>query len=172
MDISALLNDKSIKPKEKTDRLAQAILSKDIKIAELISAASGFKEPLKATCIEAIEFATKDYPELVDKDCFEFIVRSLKDKAPRIKWESARVIMNTAHLFKNNLDDAISNLLVNTEHQGTVVRWSAASALGQILILKTSHNKALLPAFEAIISREEKNSIIKIYAAAIKKVGK
>jgi hypothetical protein len=96
----------------------------------------------------------------------------LTAKAPRIKWESAKVIGNTANLFITKLDTPIKNLLVNTEHEGTVVRWSAAFALGEILKLKTKHNKQLLPAIEAICKREEKNSIKKIYLDAMKKIAK
>ncbi len=172
MDIFALLNDKSIKPKGKTEFLANAILSSKIKISDLILNASELKESLKATCIEAIEFATKKKPEIIDKECFQFMVLSLKEKAPRVKWESARVIMNTAFLFQEELDKAIINLLDNTEHSGTVVRWSAASALGEIMLLKTNHNIQLIPAFKALLEKEEKNSIKKIYATALKKINK
>lgn len=172
MELSALLNDKTLKPKEKTDSIAQDVLSKKIHIADIISASSAMKEPAKATCIEAIEFATKEYPELADEECLKFVVASLKDKAPRIKWESARVIMNIAHLFPKELNDAVVNLLENTTHNGTVVRWSAASALSEILSLKTPLNKILLPAIESLIISEEKNSIKKIYLAAIKNVSK
>jgi HEAT repeat protein len=94
----------------------------------------------------------------------------LTEKAPRVKWESAKVIGNIAHLYPDKLDDAIKNLLTNTEYDGTVVRWSAAFALGQIIKLKTKRNKILIPAIEAICKREEQNSIGKIYLDALKKV--
>ncbi|GDX53125.1 hypothetical protein LBMAG27_21720 [Bacteroidota bacterium] len=98
-----------------------------------------------------------------------FVSKALAEKAPRIKWESAKVIGNIAHQFPAKLEGAIKNLLVNTEHEGTVVRWSAAFGLGEILKLKTRYNKNLLPAIDSIIQREEKNSIRKIYLEAIKK---
>jgi HEAT repeat protein len=92
----------------------------------------------------------------------------LTEKAPRIKWESAKVVGNIAHLYPDKLDEAIKNLLINSEHTGTVVRWSAAFALGQIIKLRTSRNRNLIPAIESICKREEKNSIKKIYIAALK----
>ncbi len=52
---------------------------------------------------------------------------------------------------------------------GTVVRWAAAFALGEILKLKTKHNKELLPALEAISKRETNNAIKKKYIEAIRK---
>lgn len=130
------------------------------------------KDPAKTTCIEALEFATKQKPAIADKKCFLFVSTALTAKAPRVKWESARVIGNVAHLFPDNLDEAIKNLLVNSEHEGTVVRWSAAFALGEILKLRTKYNNQLMPAIEAIIGREEKNSIKKIYLEAVKKISK
>jgi hypothetical protein len=165
------LSDKNIKPGEKTGMLSQLLLSKKVSMTQLIEFASNAKDPVKATCIEALEFATKGKPDFADKACLKFVIGTLTEKAPRIKWESARVIGNIAHLFPSDLDDAINNLLINTEHIGTVVRWSAAFALGQIIKLKTSKNKILVPAVKAIIEREEKNSIKKIYLEALKKSG-
>lgn len=169
MNISDILNDKTVKPKEKTEALSQLILDNKIDLNDLIEFADTAKDPIKASCIEAIEFATKQQPTIANKKVFQFVTKTLTAKAPRVKWESAKVIGNTAHLFSDNLDDAITNLLNNSEHEGTVVRWAAAFALGEILKLKTKHTKNLLPAFEAIIDREEKNSIKKIYISAIKK---
>jgi hypothetical protein len=49
------------------------------------------------------------------------------------------------------------------------VRWSAALALGEIIKMKTAINQELIPAIESICEQEEKNSIKKIYIAALKK---
>lgn len=172
MDIKIFLNDKTIKSKEKTEFLSRAILDSTIEIDQLIEFAKVSKYPIKAICIEAFEYATKMKPEIAGTSLLDFVVISLTEKAPRIKWESARVIGNIAHLFPNELDTAIRNLLINSEHPGTVVRWSAAFALGQIIMLKTERNKELIQTAESIIAREEKNSIKKIYITAIKKACK
>lgn len=169
MEIAALLNDKAIKAKEKTELLSKLVLDGKVTADSLLELAGTAKDPIKATCIEALEYATKQKPALINEKNFGFVTAALTEKAPRIKWESAKVIGNTAHLFPANLDQAIKNLLDNSEHDGTVVRWSAAFALGEILKLKTKHNSDLLPALEAISNREEKNSIKKIYLDAIKK---
>ena len=120
--------------------------------------------------MEALEHATLQMPSILNEAAFNFAALSLADKAPRVKWEAARVIGNTAKLFPGLLDTAVVNLLANSEHTGTVVRWSAAFALGEIIKLKTDRNEELLPAIEAIIEREEKNSIKKIYLGALKKI--
>jgi HEAT repeat protein len=170
MNLADLFNDKSIQGKVKTEMLSKSLLSKEITISDLIAFAKTQKDSPKATCIEALEFLTKQQPGSLEKEHFAFIVESLKEKAPRLKWESAMVIANTAQLHQKALDKSIVNLLENTEHTGTVVRWSAALALGEILKLKTTFNKDLLPAVENILAVEEKNSIRKIYLVAIKKI--
>lgn len=172
MTITELFADKSLKPKEKTEMLCGWLMDKKLSCAELIAFAENAKDPVKATCIEAMEYVSKQNPEFVDQKAFQFVCQTLTAKAPRVKWESARVIGNTAHLFPKKLNEAIPNLLDNSEDEGTVVRWSAAYALGEIFKLKTKFNSDLHPAFEAICKREEKNSIRKIYLDAIKKASK
>lgn len=167
---SKIISDPNLKSKEKTEALSNWLLKNPKKLGELIPFASTSKDPVKATCIEAIEFATKAKPAIANEECLAFVSENLAAKAPRVKWESAKVIGNIAHLFPARLNTAIKNLLVNSEHEGTVVRWSAAFALGEIVKMKTSKNKELVPAIEAIMKREEKNSIKKIYAAALKKM--
>ncbi len=172
MNITNILDDKLSKSKEKTDILSKLILNQELSIDELIKFAENSKDPIKATCIESMQIATKIKPDISTLSCLEFVSKTLSDIAPRVKWESAEVIGNIAHLYPNNLEEPITNLLINTEHQGTVVRWSAAFALGQILIINTKLNHDLIPAIESICLREEKNSIKKIYLKALKKVKK
>jgi len=172
MTIDELLKDKAIKPKEKTEIIGKWILDKSLPVDELIAYAEIQKDTAKATCIEAIEFATKQNSNIADETVLTFVTSTLAEKAPRIKWESAKVIGNIAHLFPTKLQKSIENLLTNTEHEGTVVRWSSAFALGEILKLKTKHNKDLLPIIETIYEKEEKNSIKKIYLDSIKKTKK
>lgn len=170
MNIQELLNDKGIKPKEKTETISKWLISEELSVDELIDFARSSKDPIKATCIKSIQVATKSNPKLATLNCLDFVSKTLTEKAPRVKWESAEVIGNIAHLYADKLDEAIRNLLVNSEHSGTVVRWSVAFALVQIIKIKTSRNKDLIPAIESICQREEKNSIKKIYLDALKKV--
>lgn len=169
MDFQAFFKDKSVKPRQKTETLAVGLLKGDLTLDELISYAWEAKDPEKATCLEAAEYATGKNPSMASEQLLDFASGLLNAKAPRVKWESARVIGNIAQRYPEKLDAAIAKLLINTEDKGTVVRWSAAFALGEILKLKTAHNKDLLPAVNAIMQREEKNSIKKIYQAAMKK---
>lgn len=169
MAIDELFKDKTSKAKDKVVILAQWLAENKISPSELILYAITAKETVKASCIEALEYVTKQEPTIGTEEVLIFTTNSLTDKAPRIKWESAKVIGNIAHLYPDRLETAIGYLLENTEHEGTVVRWSSAFALGEILKLKTSLNNSLLPTLEAISQRDDKNSIRKIYADAIKK---
>jgi hypothetical protein len=169
MTIAALLSDKTKKIKEKTVTISQWLLDGSMPAEELMAFAETSKDAEKAACIEAIEYATKQNPALADEAVFLWVTAMLADKAPRVKLESARVIGNIAHLFPAKLSKAITNLLANAEYDGTVVRWSAAYALGEILKLKTKHNTTLLPAIEAICAREEDSGVKKKYLDAMKK---
>lgn len=172
MNLKECFDDKSLKPKARTEKLSAWILSDPKKISELLGFAKTSKDPVKASCIEVIEYATKEKPAVCSALCFDFVVGNLGEKSPSIKREAARVIGNTAHLFPTKIESALTGLLNNSEHEGTVVRWAAAFALGEIIKLKTSLNKDLIPVAEAICEREEKNSIQKIYQTALKKIQK
>ena len=67
MTIDELLQDKTIKPKEKTETISKWILDKSLPIDALIAFAEKQKDPAKATSIEAIEYATKQNPKIADE---------------------------------------------------------------------------------------------------------
>lgn len=168
MKLNEFFSDKSIKTKDRPTLISEWLLMDKKHIDELVQFVALSKDPIKATCIEAIEHATKENAALISKEAFDLVIKSLESTAPRVKWESARVIGNVIHLFPSKIESALNPLLKNTEHTGTVVRWSAAFAIGEILKLKTKTNIDLIPAIESIIEREEKNSIKKIYLSALK----
>lgn len=170
MYFEEIINNKSFKPKEKTEALSRWLLENPGQLDELLRYAGTAKDPVKATCIEAIEYATKESPDVSALSCLQFVTQTLTEKAPRVKWESAKVIGNIAHLYPGHLGEATRNLLTNTEHKGTVVRWSAAFALTQIVKVDPVKNEDLILALEAVCGREEKNSIRKIYADALKRI--
>ena len=91
MTIDELLQDKSIKPKEKTETISKWILDKSIPVDELIAFAEKQKDPAKATSIEAIEYAGTSFamgiqwqPEFMyieyeeQKKVFEFFIEKCK----------------------------------------------------------------------------------------------
>jgi hypothetical protein len=168
--VLTILNDKAIKLKEKTRLISRLLMDDKITIAEWIETTRSQKGSSRATLMEAMETATKTKPVIIDAKGFEFVSECLAEKLPRVQWESARVIGNTAHLFPKQLKKAIPKLLDNSESGGTVVRWSAAFALSQIIQCNTSLTKELIPAIESILNRENDNAIKKIYLQALKKI--
>ena len=167
--ITEILKDKTIRAKGKVSSISQLVIDSKVSIQQLIGSAIIENDTNKANIIEALEFVSKIKTDIINKQGFEFAIESLKSDAPRVKWESARVIANTAHLFPKLLKKAVVNLLNNTEHPGTVVRWSAAGALSKIIQCKTDLNKELMPAIKAIEKREVDNAIKKIYKQGLKK---
>lgn len=172
MTIDILLKDKTKKIKERTETISKWLLDGSMPVDELLAFAEKSKDSEKATCIEAIEYATKQNSKIADENVLIFVTKTLADKAPRVKWESARVIGNIAHLYPTKLNKSIANLLINTEYDGTVVRWAAAFALSEIVKLKTKHNKDLIPKIETILKQNKDNAIKKIYEKALKEVAK
>ena len=172
MSIDALFKDKAIKAKGKVKTLSQWLLDGSLPTDELLAFANRQKPADKATCIEAIEFATKKSPGIADEILLEYVTQTLKEDEPRLKWESAKVIGNIAALFPGDLEKSIANLLPNAENNGTVVRWATAYALAEIVKLKTEINKKLLSEIELLCERESDNGVKKKYLDALKKVKK
>lgn len=166
--IEAIFGDKTTKPSEKNEALVKLLLENKISENDLLLFAQNQKEPVKASCMEAFEFATRLNKEFGSMSVFDFAIEGLQAKAPRLKWESAKVIGNLASRKYNQTEKAIIHLLENTEHSGTVVRWSAAFALSEIYKANEKFRPLLKEAFEGILHSEEKNSILKFYKNALK----
>lgn len=122
IDITVLLADKSLKSKEKVETLAAGLLDGKIKPGDLITVAEKLKDADRGNCIEPLEYATKQRPEIGTKGILEFAVQNLEAKASRVKWESVKVIGNIAKNHPQTIGKALPGLLTNSEHDGTVVR--------------------------------------------------
>jgi len=172
MTIEQVFQDKTIKAKSKVSIIGEWLISEELTIDEVVIYAEKQKASDKATCIEAVEYATKKKPNIADESLLNYVTKSLKDDEPRVKWESAKVIGNIVKLFPTQLDETIGNLLPNAEAKGTVVRWATAYALAEILKLKTDNNIKLLPKIEILSEKENDNGVKKKYLDALKKIAK
>lgn len=157
MTIEQVFQDKTTKAKGKVYTIGEWLANNELPIDELLDYADKQKANDKATCIEAVEYATKKVPNIADEKLLSYITEALRDDEPRIKWESAKVIGNIARLFPNQLDKPINNLLNNGENNRTVVRWATAYALAEILKLKAELNKKLLSRIKILCEKEEDN---------------
>lgn len=172
MTIEQVFQDKTIKAKGKVLIIGEWLINGELPIDELVTYAEKQKATDKATCIEAVEYATKKLPTIADENLLVYVTKALKEDEPRVKWESAKVIGNIAKQFPTQLEKPINNLLPNAEHTGTVVRWATAYALAEIVKLKTENNKKLLSQIEILCEKEEDNGVKKKYLDALKKVKK
>ena len=148
--VEEIVRCKGFKAKEKSNAIFRLLQESKIEIAELIKTAKSSKDSEKASCIEALEYYTKANPQNANVAILEFVSDSLKEKAPRIKWESASVIENIAPLFPLKLEHTILNLIANTENLGKVVRWSTAKALARILEIDSNDKTFLKAKIKAI----------------------
>jgi hypothetical protein len=170
MQLKEVFEDKSIKAKAKVAQIGDWLLNSELPLDELILFAESMNGSNKATCIEAVEYATKKQPTLADEGLLAFVTKALDEEEPRIKWESAKVIGNVAKLFPAQAKLALHSLLVNAEHSGTVVRWATAYALAEILKMKMDGYSDLKAKIEALNAKETDNAIQKKYLDALKKV--
>ncbi len=124
----------------------------------------------KGTCMEVMEAISKDKPEWMIT-FLAFAIDNLDEKAPRIQWESARVIANLASRYPDKAAKALPKLLAKTREEGTVLRWSVALALSEIAKANPKLQKELVPKMNQIAQDEENNGVKKIYLKALKVLG-
>jgi hypothetical protein len=167
MDLLEAIRKSGKKSKELNTFVAKLIFDQKLSGKDFTAALASGNDSERGTCLEALEFATQKNPEIA-KQYLPEIISSLTDKAPRVKWEAARVIGNIAGKFPAEAAKAVNNLFANTNDKGTVVRWSAAFALGEIL--KSSKDKSLLNKIEALSKKETNNGVKNVYLKALKLV--
>ncbi len=76
------------------------------------------------------------------------------------------------YICSDKFENSIAPHLRQAENNGTVLRWAAASALAEILKLKTAQYTELMPKIETLCAHEADNGVKKKYLDAIKKVKK
>lgn len=157
------------KPKEIVTLLAEKLKSDKELVADLIRCFENGSVAEKGNCMEAIEYITKENPEFAE-NCLDFVIEHINNKAPRVKWETARIIGNVAHKFPDKVKDAVPKLLENTKDKGTVVRWSTAFALTEIAKSNPELRKELSSKFNGIVKKESNKGVKNIYLKYLKGV--
>jgi len=159
------------KPKELVIFLSEKV-KKDKKLFNQL--ADGLKNGSKVekgVCAEVMEYVTKDEPEFA-LPYIDTIIDYIDYDAPRVKWETSRVIGNVTQKFPNKVSKAISKLMLNTKDKGTVVRWSAAYGLTEIAKNNPKSQNELISKFSEIIKKEENNGVKNVYLKALKVIEK
>lgn len=168
--LNNLFSNKSVKAKEKVAELVLLLQSNTIKKEELIEFANQANAVNKASCIEAIEKVTHENSAFCDELIWAFVTDSLLDKEPRIKWESARVIANSAKECVHISDTTLKNLFTNIRHEGKVVRWATAMALCSIALQSKNKSDFLKTELIRLPEMETEESIRKKYTNTLKKI--
>ena len=122
--------------------------------------------------LEVIEAASRDNPTAVTESDFNLAMQFIDSENNAQKREASRVVGNGAAAFPEKLDEVIPKLLKNTKNTGTVVRWSAAYALGRIVALPEYANSDLFDTVTKLAAAETDNGIKNQYLAGLKKAEK
>ncbi len=155
------------KPKEKVSLLAKKIREDETLIPQLLECFQAGSAGERGHCMEALEFVSQGKDDVV-LPYLDFVVRHLHDSAPRVKWEAAKIIGNVAKRFSDRVATAVPKLWENTKDPGTVVRWSAAYALTEIVKNQPQMQRELVPKFSDLVKREANNGVRNIYLQALK----
>jgi hypothetical protein len=159
-----------VKAKEKVELLASRLKADGKVIGDIVEFSKTAKTADKGNCVEAITSATEVNPQIAEP-VLDDIISLIGDKTPRVKWEASRIIGNVAKAFPEKTAKAVPALLVNSEGEGTVVKWSAAFALSEIAKHNPKTRTKLKPVFEKLAASEE-GGVQKIYLKALKALQK
>ncbi len=155
------------KPKEKVSFLADEAKRDKKLLDELVEYFEVGSVADKGNCIEVMEYVSQNKPELIIP-YLDFIIKNLDNNAPKVKWETARVIGNLASKYSNEVAKSTKKLFLNTKDQGTVVRWSVAFALTEIAKSNPTLQKELVKKFNQIVKEESNNGVKNVYLKALK----
>ena len=169
--LTEILKEK-LKPKEKTAMLAEILKSDPKAMAELLDFWNCAKVAEKGTLLSAITLLVSENPSFIG-DHLDFVIAQICHKAPRVKWESAEIVGHASKVFQDKVMAAIPAPLENTSFDGTVVRWSAAFALSEIVKNVPASRDQLLPEIEKILEHETNNGVRSLFLkGALKTIAK
>jgi len=169
MSLLSFIRSSDQQPKSLAESISLALLQDPHLLNELAESMAQGDRVEKGILMEAVEFATKTTPSLVNS-ATDLIARYLDDAAPKVRWEAARIIANVAGVFPTKVTSAIPQLLLNTKDIGTVVRWSAAYALAEIAKHNLKVRPELMHHFSHIIKTEQNSGVRNVYVRAVKEI--
>jgi len=157
----------NIKPKEKQQKLVEAVLNGKIKGKELIEFFKSASDVNKGTCSDVMKHVTEKKPEIL-VPFIDDLLEYINYKAPRVKWGVPESIGNMAKKYPDKVEKAIPKLLQNTKDKSTVVRWCAAYALSEIAKYNSKKQKELKSIFLDIVKKEKNNGVKNVYMKTLK----
>lgn len=167
MTVSELLASK-LKPKEKIVALRDLFKQNPQAITDLPKIYVTLKKDGdKGNCVAALTLLAEEDPYYLEP-CITWIVGLLSAKQPRVKWEAAQIVAHVSDTFPEEAAKAIPQLLENAQHEGTVVRWSAAHALVRLAQSDPNIWAKLATFIEKMAVSDPQNGVRAIYAKALK----
>jgi hypothetical protein len=154
------------KPKLKVQKIAGAVLNREIPAKEFIGFFLEADDKDKGTCADVMKHVSAENPGLLSKHIAE-LIKYINYPQPRVMWGVPEAIGNMAAQFPAEAASAIPNLLKNTAHESTVVRWCAAYALCKIAKSDVRQLKKLKPVFDKILKKEKNNGVRNVYLKSL-----
>jgi len=167
MSLVKMIRDSEMKAKELSSFLAKEVAEDAGLLKNLGEDIDLLNDVEKGILMEALEYATDVDPDVAEP-VLDVVIECLRCEAPKVKWEAARVIGNISHRFPDKVLNSVPNLLENTTYKGTVVRWSAAYALGEIVKHNQKARRRLQREINTILKKEKNNGVKKVYLKALK----
>lgn len=172
MTIIEIINDKSLKRLEKRKAVVTAIVSKEVDCSTILETCRSLSEKKCSLLLEAIEEVSRSKEYTLDADYLDLAQKYILSSDNSCKREASRIVGNLAAKFPTKLDDAIKDLLQNTDNEGTVIRWASAYALSRIIVIPQYAKSSLFEQISDLCAREEENGVKNQYIKALKKAEK
>lgn len=135
MTIKQIIDDKAVKRLEKRNVLVEGIINGTFDFSAVSAACSLLPEKKVSLMLEAIEEVSRSKEFVLEEDYLKLSESYILSSDPSCKREASRIVGNLAAAFPENLDHAITALMQNANHDGTVIRWASAYALSRIVII-------------------------------------
>ncbi len=172
MTIKQIIDDKSVKRLEKRNAIVEGIANGSFDFSAVSAACSFLPEKNIALLLEAIEEVSRSKEFSLGEDYLNLSERYILSSNPSCKREASRIVGNLAAAFPTKLDHAITALLQNADHEGTVIRWASAYALSRIVILPQYARGPLFEQISDLYEKEKENGVKNQYRKALKKAEK
>jgi len=158
------------KPKEKTLLIVQKIREDHTLIHELFSLFATGTDPQKGACADVMKEISKTNPDLL-LPYLDTMIHHITYRALHVTWGVQESLGNMAQEYPAETAAALPQLLKNTTHESTVVRWCAAYAITEITLHNTARQPEMIPTITRLSAREKNNGVQQVYLKALKRLG-
>lgn len=172
MNLTDILNDKTLKGKAKAKKLVDGIVSGNLSLADIEKVVASLDDKQLAVVLQAIEEITNKGLKKLDSSYLDLAEKYILSDSNAVKREASRIVGNLAKEYPDKLDPAIKLLMKNIDDDSTVVRWGSAYALAKIVELDKYANSDLYDKLSKISDKETENGVKNQYVNALKKAAK